>query len=63
MEVIFLILFFALIGYYLAFMHNAPNNNHPEDVEFRKRYRFDIKPNQETPVKIQKLVIYPCRGI
>jgi hypothetical protein len=44
-------------------MHNAPNPNHPDDVEFRKRYKFDIKPNQEKAVKIDKLVIYPCRGI
>jgi hypothetical protein len=52
-----------MIGYYLAFMHNASNPNHPDDMDFRKKYRFDIRPNQEKPVQVQKLVIYPCRGL
>lgn len=63
MEIIFLILLFAVIGYYLSFMHNQPNVNHPDDAELRKRYKFDIRPQQEKSVKIDKLVIYPCRGI
>lgn len=63
MEILFLILFFALIGYYFAFMHNSSDLNHPDDVDIRKKYRLDIKPNEEKPIKIQKLYIYPCRGI
>ena len=44
-EIILLLAFFFIVGYYFAFIHNKPNLNHPDDVEFRKKYRFDILPN------------------
>eukprot|EP00347_Sterkiella_histriomuscorum_P014536 403360502 len=61
MTAILMILLFAVFGYFLAF---PPNQiNHQDDQEIRKRYRFDIDYQQEKPVKIDRLVIYPCRGI
>lgn len=63
MEILFLILLFAFIGYYLTFMYKPPAALHLADADLRKKYRFNIQPESEKSVKIEKLVIYPCRGV
>ena len=37
--------------------------NHPDDKVIRSRYNFAVKPEQEKDVKIDKMYIYPMRGI
>ena len=35
----------------------------PDDQEIRARYNFQIKPEEEQSIKIEKLYIYPMRGV
>lgn len=37
--------------------------NHPDDKQLRERYNFGVKPEQEKNAKIEKLYVYPMRGI
>jgi len=40
-----------------------PEVEHPDDHDIISRYRLDIRPTQEKSIKIEKLYIYPFRGI
>jgi len=64
MQILFIIFFFVVIGYYLSFVHGKPSvAEQEEDKDLRSKYNFDVKPTDEKPVKIERLVIYPCRGV
>lgn len=62
MNVLLLIILFAVIGYFMAFPPVA-NTPRPEDEDLKKKYKFDIPAQQEKGYKIDRLVIYPCKGI
>ncbi len=69
MEIIFVIGLIAigfLLNYYLQQKKAAnieEDKKHPDDKLFRERYNFSVKPEQEKGVKVEKLFIYPMRGI
>ena len=39
------------------------DRNNPDDKELRAKYQFTVRPENEKSIKIQKLYIYPMRGI
>lgn len=65
------LLIFAVLGHFYVTAKTAADAeakrkedlNHPADKVIRSRYNFEVRPSQEKNIKIEKLYIYPMRGI
>ena len=56
-------LLFALLLFFYMKKQTVVDLNNPEDQELRAKYKFTVKPEQEKSIKIDKLYLYPMRGI
>jgi uncharacterized protein YcbX len=73
MDFVFIVglLIFAVLGHFYVTAKTAADAeakkkedlNHPADKVIRSRYNFEVRPSQEKNIKIEKLYIYPMRGI